>query len=331
MRIEPCQREDISCRQHRLPLCQAAGTGRHHRWGVYRLASGQDETSDLSTGFHGTETSAASIAKSFYFVMWAYGGWNNINNITEEVKNPKRNIPLASVFSVFAVTIIYLLTIVSYLAVMSRQDMLASSTVAMTWGTKVLGGGVASLLISLSVMASTAGSGNAGIFTSPRIMFSAARDGNLPDVLSYIHVTRRTPIAAILFMVILGILCCLVADIVTLISFSSLLDWFFYFLCAVALLVIRFRQRGKDDDVAYKQPVLVPVLFMVVCLYLVVVPQLDGLTLDLLFSFVLLMVGVGLYLMFRFFKNRSHICDGLVIFIQLLMRVGPPASYDASR
>lgn len=33
MRVEPCQREDISCRQHRLPLCQAAGTGRHHRRG----------------------------------------------------------------------------------------------------------------------------------------------------------------------------------------------------------------------------------------------------------------------------------------------------------
>jgi len=48
------------------------------------------DTKHLSTGFQGTVSSPAAIARAFYKGLWAYDGWNNLNYITEELKNPQR-------------------------------------------------------------------------------------------------------------------------------------------------------------------------------------------------------------------------------------------------
>ncbi|XP_025114855.1 b(0,+)-type amino acid transporter 1-like isoform X2 [Pomacea canaliculata] len=298
--------------------------------GLYWLATGKVGTSDLSKSFEGTVQNPASIAISFYFVMFSYSGWDGANNIVEEVKNPKRNVPLASLLSVAIVTCIYVLTNVSYLAVMSRQEMLSSDTVAMTWGEKVLGGGIASLIIPICVMISTSGSSNSGIFSGPRQIFSAARDGNLPEVLSYVHVTRYTPIPATFLVVSIAILFVCQSDIVTLIRFVGLANWFFYFLCAASLIIIRFRQRGKDEDIPFKQPLLVPVLFLLLSLYLTVMPQVGGVTKDLLYMCVVFALGLVLYVLFKKLKNRTNICDGPMIFLQQLLKIVPPPPYVAS-
>lgn len=41
--------------------------------------------------------------------LWAYEGWTNLNNIAEEIKNPKRNIPLALILAIVGVALLYVL------------------------------------------------------------------------------------------------------------------------------------------------------------------------------------------------------------------------------
>jgi amino acid transporter len=38
----------------------------------------------------GTTKNPLGIALAFYSGLWAYDGWNSLNSITEELKNPKR-------------------------------------------------------------------------------------------------------------------------------------------------------------------------------------------------------------------------------------------------
>ena len=38
--------------------------------------------SELSLGFEGTTESPADMARSFYFVMWAYGGWSVLHTLS---------------------------------------------------------------------------------------------------------------------------------------------------------------------------------------------------------------------------------------------------------
>jgi L-type amino acid transporter 9 len=38
----------------------------------------------------GTTNNGFRVALAFYSGLWAYDGWNSLNSVTEELKNPKR-------------------------------------------------------------------------------------------------------------------------------------------------------------------------------------------------------------------------------------------------
>jgi amino acid transporter len=38
----------------------------------------------------GTTSNGFGVALAFYSGLWAYDGWNGLNSVTEELKNPKR-------------------------------------------------------------------------------------------------------------------------------------------------------------------------------------------------------------------------------------------------
>ena len=82
----------------------------------------KDESSEMP--------SVGRLATAFYSGLWACDGWNNLNYVTEEIINPKRNLPLSIIIAIPMVTICYLLVNISYLAVMSPSEMVISDAVA---------------------------------------------------------------------------------------------------------------------------------------------------------------------------------------------------------
>ena len=110
--------------------------------------------------------SFGNIAIAFYSGLWAYDGWNNLNYVTEEIINPKRNLPLSIIIAIPMVTLCYLLVNVSYLTVMSPSEMAISDAVAVTFGNRILG--LFSWIMPLSVAVSTFGSANGTIFAAGR-------------------------------------------------------------------------------------------------------------------------------------------------------------------
>lgn len=81
----------------------------------------------------------ASIGFAFYSGLFAFGGWNYLNFVTGELIDPYRNLPRAIWIAMPLVTIIYVLVNLAYFAVVSRDEMLASVAVAVTFGNKVFG------------------------------------------------------------------------------------------------------------------------------------------------------------------------------------------------
>ena len=59
------------------------------------------------------------------------------------------------------------------------------------------------VIICLLVSVSAFGSANGSLFASTRVIFVAAREGHLPDFLSGLHVTARTPVPAIIMQVLM--------------------------------------------------------------------------------------------------------------------------------
>lgn len=74
--------------------------------------------------------SPGQLSLAFYTGMFSYSGWNYLNFVREEVKEPNKNLPLAIVISVPLVTCTYLLTNFAYFAVLTPYEILASDAVA---------------------------------------------------------------------------------------------------------------------------------------------------------------------------------------------------------
>lgn len=96
--------------------------------GIVLLAQGK--TQNFQDSFKDSKISVSSIGLAFYNGLWAYDGWNQLNYITEELKNPYRNLPLSIIIGIPLVTICYVLINISYFTVMTSTELLQSQAVA---------------------------------------------------------------------------------------------------------------------------------------------------------------------------------------------------------
>ena len=77
-----------------------------------------------------TETDFTKIALSFYSGLFAYNGWNYLNFVIEEMKDPVRDLPKAIIISVALVTIFYVLANVAFYTTLNVPEVLGSEAVA---------------------------------------------------------------------------------------------------------------------------------------------------------------------------------------------------------
>ena len=85
---------------------------------------------NFKNAFNGTNTGISDIGYAFYGGLWAYDGWNNLNYVTEELKNPTRDLPLAIMIGIPVVTGCYVMVNVAYLTVMSAAEIATEKAVA---------------------------------------------------------------------------------------------------------------------------------------------------------------------------------------------------------
>lgn len=112
------------------------------------------------------------------FVLYAYGGWNDAAFVAAEVRDRRRNLPLALLGGVTGVTLIYLAVNAAYLAALGYAGASESSTPASDSLAAVLGPR-ASQLASLLVMISALGAINGMIFTGSRVFAAFGADHRL--------------------------------------------------------------------------------------------------------------------------------------------------------
>ncbi|WAR13633.1 BAT1-like protein [Mya arenaria] len=275
-----------------------------------------DGTTHLRDGFKGSTNSPSKIALSFYDAMWAYDGWNTLNFLTEEIKNPNRNLPWSNYIGVPLVTIVYILTNISYIVVLSPQGLLDSSA---DWGKEMLGS--AYVIMPIAVMFSTFGAANGLLYSSGRMVYAAAREGHLPEVLSYVHATLYTPLPSIALTGIIAILMTIPADIGSLVDFFSFAAWLFYGLTVACVVILRIRQPNAERPI--KVFILFPIVFTLISIYLVIAPIIDDPRLEFLWAAIFIVGGFLFYFPFVVFKIDRGCFDYVTTFLQLVCQIAP--------
>uniref|UniRef100_UPI0037E872FD b(0,+)-type amino acid transporter 1 n=1 Tax=Semicossyphus pulcher TaxID=241346 RepID=UPI0037E872FD len=288
--------------------------------GMVMLAQGKTDT--LSNAFDGTSSSFGAIGLAFYNGLWAYDGWNQLNFITEELKDPYRNLPLAIIIGIPLVSVCYVLVNVAYFSVLTTTELLQSPAVAVTFGDRVLY--PMSWIVPLFVVFSTFGAANGSCFTAGRLAYVSGREGHMVKILSYISLKHYTPSPALIFNGILAICYIIPADINTLINYFSFATWSFYGLAALALIVMRFTRKELHRPV--KVPIVIPALMVLVSCYLVLAPIIDKPELEYLYCAIFILSGLLLYypLIHLKVKWAHKLMSPITMHLQLLMEVVPP-------
>ncbi|KAJ8248984.1 hypothetical protein GJAV_G00229900 [Gymnothorax javanicus] len=202
--------------------------------------------------------SVGQIALAFLQASFAFSGWNFLNYVTEEVVDPRRNLPRAIYISIPLVTFVYTLTNIAYFSSMSPEELLSSNAVAVTFGEKLLG--VFSWVMPISVALSTFGGINGYLFTSSRLCFSGAREGHLPSLLAMIHCKSCTPIPALLVCCIATIVILCIGETHNLINYVSFINYLSYGVTIAGLLYYRWKKPHLNRPIK--------VNLMVPCSYL---------------------------------------------------------------
>ena len=170
--------------------------------------------------------------------LWAYDGWEDLNLVGSEVKNPHRNFPRALVGGVSLVALIYLLFSAACLKVLPFDAVANSQHVASDVVERAIGHGVAGW-ITLAMVISALGSMNSSILSGARVPYAMARDDVFFKIADGIHPKYRTPGRALLFQGVLASIMALTGTFEELTNLFIFAGWIFYGLAVVALFRLR--------------------------------------------------------------------------------------------
>ncbi|XP_066251331.1 large neutral amino acids transporter small subunit 1 [Euwallacea similis] len=265
--------------------------------GIVHIFTGHSD--NFQTPMENTNWDPSHIALSFYSGLFSYSGWNYLNYVTEELKNPYKNLPRAICISMPVVTVIYVVTNIAYFAVLTRNDILASDAVAITFGDKMLG--FASFLMPVFVACATFGSLNGAIFASSRLFFVGARNGHLPRAISLIDVKRLTPVPSLVFMGIITLALLMAGDVYALITYVQFVEALFITISVLGLLYMRYKMPNAKRPI--KVNYMLPITFLIICAFLVIFPCHES-PVEVGVGVAIVFLGIPVYMVTIWWQNK---------------------------
>ncbi len=235
-------------------------------------------------------------------VLWSYGGWQHASYLSGEARNATRTIPLAMVIGAMVVTVVYLLTNLSYMYLLPVSEMSKSESIAAdAIGTVLPYGGI---LIAIIISISTLGTALIYTLSAPRIYFAMAQDGLFFSKIAEVHPKYRTPIYAVLIQSAWAIVLLLFwgtfEEIITYVTFT---DWIFFTLAGFAVILFRFTRKEATRPVRTFGYPLTPLIFITIS-FLFVLNTLIEKPIQAGAGLALLAVGVVVYFFFKRGKGK---------------------------
>jgi len=239
---------------------------------------GQDNRIIPIVGF----TLIAAIGTSLVGSLFAADAWYNVTYLSEEVINPKRNVPLSLFFGTLLVSVIYMLTNFVYIKilplsgspdgpdVLSRGIQFATDDRVATSAMSVVFGDYAAVIMAIFIMVSTFSCNHGMIMAGPRVYYAMARDGLFFRKVGEIN-KKGVPGFALAVQGIWSVLLCLSG------TYGSLLDYvifavlLFFSLTILAIFVLRVKKPDIPRPYkAFGYPVI-PAVYILTTLFIMII------------------------------------------------------------
>jgi APA family basic amino acid/polyamine antiporter len=260
---------------------------------------------NFATEFSGAKGGIVGFFAALVAALWAYDGWNDLNMVAGEIRNPQRNVPLSLIWGVATVGALYVLVnaAVQYVlpaSVVAVSERPASDAVALVLGRA--GAGLVSAGMAISMLVTLNGS----IMSGARVPFAMARDGYFFKAIAEVHPRFHTPSIAIILQCVLAVtLLLLGGNFRQFFSLAIFAEWLFYMITGSTVFV--FRRREPRADRPYKvwgYPV-VPALFIVVSAVLLYYTFTDNLKSSVA-GCAVIMAGIPVFYLFKHSLSKQR-------------------------
>lgn len=246
------------------------------------------------TGVSGIGIAAASIFFSFI-------GLDAVSTAGEEVRNPRRTLPLAIIGSLIVVTTVYLLVAVAAVgaqppARFEGQDAglaaILEQVTGSRWPAIVLAAGAVISIFSVTLVV---------MYGQTRILFAMSRDGLIPSLFSRVDRRTLTPVrGTVAVALFVGVLAGLV-PLDFLVDLTSMGTLVAFTVVSIGVMVLRRTQPDLPRGFRVPGYPVVPVLSILFCLYLIY--GLPGVTYALFAGW--LTIAAAVYVLYA--RTHSHL------------------------
>ena len=236
--------------------------------------------------------------------MFAYGGWQSLNYVAEEVRDPVRTLPRATLLGVLTVIAVYVAANVAYVHVLGAPALAATRTPAADAAFRLFGAAGART-VALLVVVSTFGFLNLALLAAPRVYYAMAQDGLFFRSLARLSPRFRAPTAAILLQGGVAALFALTRAYDRLLGYVVFADWIFFSLAGIALLVLRRKLPAAPRPYPTPGYPWVPLLFTLAGAGIVGNLFVTGLA-DALAGTAVIALGVPVYFFWRAVGRRRE-------------------------
>jgi APA family basic amino acid/polyamine antiporter len=208
-------------------------------------------------------TSAAGI------IFFSYIGLDAVSTAGEEVKNPRRNMPLAIIFALITVTALYILVTVVAVAAQpytsfEGQDAGLSAILehvtGSTWPATVLAAGAVVSIFSVTLVV---------IYGQTRILFAMGRDGMIPSLFHRVNPRTLTPVPATIIVAVVVSLLAGVLPINFLAEMTSIGTLVAFLVVSLGVMILRYTQPELPRG--FKVPLfpVIPILSILGCFWII--------------------------------------------------------------
>ena len=194
----------------------------------------------------------SGIVIAFVLIFFAFIGFEDMANIAEEVKKPKKTLPKAIILSVVIAGILYVLVSLAVVRVVNWEELANSSAPIALVAERGLGAEAHILLSSIALFAIT----NTVLITlvaGSRIFYGMAKEKVFPAIIGKIHLKTKTPWVAVIVILITSMAFTLIGDIVIVANITVFAIVITF--AAVNLAVIVLRYTEPDIERKFKVPI----------------------------------------------------------------------------
>lgn len=202
-------------------------------------------------------------------VFFAYSGWNSAAYIGSEIKNARRTLPLALIFGIGLIALLYLLLNSLFIhgaGIEGLRSMDNVGLLAAESGFGAAGKTAFTLLTGIAIM----GSLNSTILIGPRIYYSMARDGLLFRTVGTLCPVRGTPRSGLLIQALWAAVLVHLGGFETILNYTTLMIVVLSGLTVGGVFLLRRKWPGRKA--AFRVPLypLIPALYIAMSAFLVI-------------------------------------------------------------